>query len=372
MYPLTEDLKPGDVFLVTTPIQRQAEQYEQRGFLPLDQHLVRLQGLDFKTFYSESFGTRDHPDTPAHWQFPSEEKYGWDLAPNAAFPVYTFDVSSSGGLDLALPIEGVPVALSMMHTDSATGSVTISDSHVFGVSLSEIRGPLKMWLEIEANRELLASIKEAHGTQPIFLRVVSRVYLAKKVSVGLVNTSAFKVGGGVGGAGATIPEGVAGAALANGVGSALPFQGRVSFGFATERAVYLEEQFRRPLVIGYLGFDFPIQKDGSLGSPVVTLESLLGKDQKAIQLGEFTDAQYELKKLTRRINDFSRDARRAVYEAAAKTLSKNFQKVFEKETKDLESVERGFAIAGIQAMGDGSDSIADLVAALKAAAPKTK
>ena len=41
VYPLTEDLQPGDVFLVQTPVKKQVEVYEKRGFLPLEQMLVR-------------------------------------------------------------------------------------------------------------------------------------------------------------------------------------------------------------------------------------------------------------------------------------------------------------------------------------------
>ena len=69
VYPLTEDLQPGDVFLVTTPIQLQQKEYERRGFLPLDQHLTRLAGLDFHSMYGGSFGIGNHDNTPRHWQF---------------------------------------------------------------------------------------------------------------------------------------------------------------------------------------------------------------------------------------------------------------------------------------------------------------
>ena len=41
VYPLTEDLRPGDIFLVETPLQEK-KQYEGDGYLRLDQHLYRL------------------------------------------------------------------------------------------------------------------------------------------------------------------------------------------------------------------------------------------------------------------------------------------------------------------------------------------
>src|SRR5689334_11985633 len=36
VYPLTEDLRPGDVFLVQTPVSEEASRYRAKGFLPLD------------------------------------------------------------------------------------------------------------------------------------------------------------------------------------------------------------------------------------------------------------------------------------------------------------------------------------------------
>ena len=42
VYPLTEDLQPGDVFLVQTPVERQVDVYLDRGFLPLENLVARL------------------------------------------------------------------------------------------------------------------------------------------------------------------------------------------------------------------------------------------------------------------------------------------------------------------------------------------
>src|SRR6185369_7504669 len=42
VYPLTEDVQPGDIFVVQVPIDRQQKVYEDRGFLPLDHHVARL------------------------------------------------------------------------------------------------------------------------------------------------------------------------------------------------------------------------------------------------------------------------------------------------------------------------------------------
>jgi hypothetical protein len=46
---------------------------------------------------------------------------------------------------------------------------------------------------------------------------------------------------------------------------------------ATSRLVTLTEEFERPLVIGYVGFDMPILKAGRLGAPISTLAQLTGR-----------------------------------------------------------------------------------------------
>jgi hypothetical protein len=65
VYPLTEDLEPGDVFLVTVPIHDEARTYEQNGFLPIDMHVTRLAGLDYREVYDEgAFGPNPGDSIP--------------------------------------------------------------------------------------------------------------------------------------------------------------------------------------------------------------------------------------------------------------------------------------------------------------------
>lgn len=57
VYPLTEDLQPGDVFLVTTSVHDQAELYDKKGFLPLDQLVTRLGDKQsaYRDFYMHDY-----------------------------------------------------------------------------------------------------------------------------------------------------------------------------------------------------------------------------------------------------------------------------------------------------------------------------
>jgi hypothetical protein len=118
----------------------------------------------------------------------------------------------------------------------------------------------------------------------VYLRVVNRVYLAGRVLVELTNDESVR-GMGSGGAkkDVELPQlkskevavnyADALSALATKVNNDLP-GGTIKFAWATSRSVAMSETFDRPLVIGFLGFDFPVLDDGSLGAPVATFDQL--------------------------------------------------------------------------------------------------
>src|SRR4030095_12564215 len=68
VYPLTEDLQPGDLFLLQVTGGKQDKTYRQRGFLPMDNLIFRLDPRGYETFYRQSFeagGLQHHPPTHA-------------------------------------------------------------------------------------------------------------------------------------------------------------------------------------------------------------------------------------------------------------------------------------------------------------------
>lgn len=370
VYPLTEDLEPGDVFLVQIPVPRQAEQYKQKGFLPLDMHMVRLDipRKEFLEFYDGFYGLDPNyrKNVPPHiWQDkpksnnerttskesttskensepndssepnkinePNDlnkppDKNGqkraqpaghrdptnWSKAPRAGFPSYTFEVKRGIAGAAALPIKGIPVAMSLLGADKATGSVTIKDSYTYGIPYHNIVQILTDWAR--DNKNLLNSIRQGvidaepfpdqlwrflsspfvgHRERTIYLRIISRVYLTGSLTVSITNTSAAAVKA------ATksfkdmnlpslssakdvndntkrlkaLNESLALKHLdteqdAAGVGAA------INVTWATFRSISLDERFDRPLVIGYLAFDFPVLEGGGLGTPIATLNQI--------------------------------------------------------------------------------------------------
>ncbi|MFM9956756.1 MAG: hypothetical protein ACKVZJ_01660 [Phycisphaerales bacterium] len=201
VYPLTEDIHPGDVFLVQVPVDRQQEIYKKRGFLPLDNHLARLHPTGYEQFYNNSFlpkRTDNLPNLmPRLWIRPDGTAEEWGSAPGAAFPTYTFQVNRSIGFNLAIPISGVPVGLSLLGTDSAYGSVAIKESKTIGVDIMSLEDQLQEFAS--QNRGFLSSFGVDPGDKPRnFLRVITRVYSTGKLDVQLSDARSVAVGGDVG------------------------------------------------------------------------------------------------------------------------------------------------------------------------------
>lgn len=293
VYPLTEDLQPGDVFLVQIPIDRQQEIYRDRGFLPLDNHVARLHPDGYRHFYDRAF----LPDfgtglLPRSQQRPTNGK-SWSAAPQSGFPSYSFSVRQGRGLDLAVPVQGVPVGLGLLGSTAADGSLSLQDARTLGVDTVSLHAQLTAWAR--ENRAFL----EHFGAEPPrnWLRVVGRVYLAGQVDVSLRSAAQQAGGVDVGAAGPLAmlsPEPPAPgqqAAAAQGYQQALASLnesiqealtavagagagGSLRLTAASARSVSMSETFDPPLVFGYLGFDVAILAGGDLGPPIPTHANL--------------------------------------------------------------------------------------------------
>lgn len=378
VYPLTEDLLPGDVFLVTTSVHKQAAEYRKRGFLSLDMHKARLQEIDFSGFYRQSRGIGERKDTPYHWIYPDpsgdpagsrlpttppviKEKAGpkhtmptafWQ-APHAFFPSYSFEVSSRLGINTAIPIQSVPISLAFMDTREATGSVQLSDAYVYGVSETELREELEAWAT--EHRASLIEMRAANRG-PVFLRVVNRVYLVGAVNVLLTNASSGGVDTDVG---ARVPRpspsgepgemmvaDVSALQTLSDIASAGTPGAAVSYAYATSRQVIAHETFARPLVVGFLAFDYPVLEDGSLGAAVASSKTLVGEPLRQGQGSATSGDRFVQETALYRsaIEGLAADDRNALYERAALFMPRAFRDVYQSE---------------IEGGGDPSDAFAN-------------
>jgi hypothetical protein len=304
VYPLTQDIQPGDVFLVQLPIDKQQDAWREKGYLALDNHLARLNPGKYGDFYKNSFPL--DPTGALPFAYLSAEP-PWDIAPHAGFPTYSFSVKKGGGLNLALPVSGVPIGLGLLGADSAEGSISIGKARTLGIDIVSLDREVRDWARGDG-RKFLAGLASSEKRKN-YVRVVTRVYLTGELDVSLRDTSERSAGvdAGVPSPVATLipklpetPADTPQAALDNynegidklngmlqknedrfttdetGKRSFTP-GGSLRLTSATARAISMKENFDPPLVIGYLGFDSEIGPGGELGPAVPTYAVVSGE-----------------------------------------------------------------------------------------------
>lgn len=301
VYPPTADLFPGDLFLVERTIADQHEEYEERGFLALPYHLSRLKLMQstwasaYRGFNDALIGSGMPGQISANRSDQTSDALS--QAFTAAFPSYGFEVRSGGAFDLAIPISGVPAAISALSASSAKGSITIKDVRTYGVTAIQLQEEVERW---RSRFEVQAFLKQTYATvqengdrcQELYVRAVSRVYAARSFDISVTATSQVGVGVAAGLAlenGSTpqtaddlakrekdirdsLNKGLKDArtALADAGNGGPGFGGKASFTSVSSRSVGLKEEFDEPIVVGYLGLDFAVLKDGALGPPIPT------------------------------------------------------------------------------------------------------
>ncbi|MEO8379988.1 MAG: hypothetical protein ABI779_10035 [Acidobacteriota bacterium] len=303
VYPLTEDLQVGDVFLVSTPIGEEVDDLEKDGFLPLDNVIARVQPTGWQQFYNGAYGIADASQLPKNWQFPQPPPAAapltaWSSAPGAAFPSYTFQVKEGQGATLAIPIQSIPVGLSLLRTGDAYGTVNIANASTYGLPITVLSPQIDAWAA--ENQDFLAQYgpvmgKDKRGREEEeqhYVRVVYRVYVAGGVNVSLItnqshggrldagaskSSSLFDAGGTTEAVDAAKNYASVLSSLSQSVASATP-GANVTIASASSRGVAMNESFPRPLVVGYLAFDREITSAGTLGPPLPTHARVTGQD----------------------------------------------------------------------------------------------
>jgi hypothetical protein len=323
VYPLNQDIRPGDVYLVQSAIGQQAKEYKDKGFLSLDDLRTRLE-LKPETYsnkmyfdsYFKSEGTLPFayptltPPTSEILQ-PGKTSISTTLtatpAPRVAFPSYSFTIKSGQGLSLGVPISAIPVALNFLGAQETSGTVTLANASTYQADHETIMEQLEKWVKKPRIKQELLAACQYVGKEYVFLRVIKRVYLVGAVDVALERKDKYQGGLQAGLAEQSTDTEVSVAnfekniekqtkllELLNKLAAQNKMGGAVNFNIATQRNIGLRESFDRPLVVGYLGMDVPFFEDGRLGGPIPTFERLELKaqlgDPKPIQLADLLEA----------------------------------------------------------------------------------
>jgi hypothetical protein len=269
--------------------------------LPLENVIARLQPTGWQQFYNGAYSVSDTTVLPRQWQFPTPAPTAppltsWSTAPGAAFPSYTFEVKRGAGASLAIPIQAVPVGLSLLQTSDAYGTVNISSASTYGLPVTVISPQVEEWAV--SNREFLKQYAPRHtvdkkGKATVernYVRTVYRVYVAGGVNVSLISNDSrgarldagaskpvtlFDAGGTTEAANAASNYSQVLSSLSQSIASATP-GANLTLASASSRSVAMNETFPRPLVIGFLAFDRSIEEGGLLGPPLPTQARVTG------------------------------------------------------------------------------------------------
>lgn len=306
VYPLTEDLQPGDAFLVTLPSNEQEQVYDALGFLPLDVQVARLSvpTEKFDRFYDRHYFQADYSSggagKPRLERRANAEAFSEAFSvPRASFPTYRVDVTRAGGLKAAIPIQSIPVGVGLLAAESATASVTIADAYTYAADPTDLEHALQVWANEPNNRKRLLDYNFGRSERdPLFLRVIQRVYLIGGITVSITRTSQGAVGVDAGatqdvellqpGDKSSIERfAEAQAALQSALNEGLLAQAAMPgaslrLASATSRSVTLNERFDRAIAIGYIAVDYEVRPDGSLGAALSTRDVLNGRSHYAV------------------------------------------------------------------------------------------
>lgn len=360
VYPLHEDLLPGDAFLVQTTVDNQQSLYRKKGFLPLDPPMARIRPSGYQAFYSD-FKLLPGCVAPAAGEVSNEIDVRVLLnnpaclarLPNVAFPSYSFEVGGENSFNAALPLQALSLGLNLTNSRRARGSVAMREAYTFGVDVQSLLGDVRAWQAADPKlfKPYRATQKRDGRYVPrAYLRVVNRVFLVQVMDVrfesldksgaearaqpaapglgagGITSTAVGSVDQALAAAqklgatncqlaggnpvrrllpgvpdklptsvnsdvlcqlppnvieqvrsklpatslralGTTLDQAASTGVAPNLLSSLLP-QLRVQATSMSQGAVSLSERFNRPLVVGYLAFDIPIDEHGGLGAAI--------------------------------------------------------------------------------------------------------
>jgi hypothetical protein len=286
VYPLTEDLAVGDVFLVQTPLADQQKAYTRNGFLALDNHVTRLPFTNYATLYSSAYWSDTNGDT----RLPIPSRMDQHLRvsfspPRAAFPEYSVQTRNEFEASARIPLDGSLLPLAAGGKNKLVCKVDLTDCRTYGGDEQELFNQIRDWAK--EHRSYLAEVARTVLPDTVYLRVVTRVYLARSATIALDHDQSKSVGEHVKDKKDDIPvnEAVKGekSGSVNDAEDAAHHPAGTSFGSSESGSVTMSKNFEGLLAVGYLGFDVSVCEHGMLGSPRPTFQQLQKRAKKPVE-----------------------------------------------------------------------------------------
>lgn len=165
VFPLEEDIRPGDVYLADMSSDDEVETWTEEGFLPLTNRYdrIKIPSSVYRKIY-------DH-------EFTANDKVSFHRRFQAAIPSYSFSLDRRGGLGASLPISSVPVAFALAGAQSANGTIVFTNATSYGLPDRVIKDEAMKWLENNPGVAKLLAGKS--------IRVITRVFAIKGINVSM-------------------------------------------------------------------------------------------------------------------------------------------------------------------------------------------
>lgn len=237
VYPLTNNVQPGDIYLVDRHIDEEVMLYNSRGFLPLDGRIGTVSLVE---------------------RFENPARMG-----HAAFLRYSSKAYRGGEVSFALPLHAVPIGLELLHINEAQTTVSIEEARTYGMDIERLYGLVRNWVQDHEDFIKTVSSNRKEGSPTLRLRVIGQIYLTGRMNVSLQSQRSSTAV-----ASAGFPKDN-NQQLDAEVQKLLP-GGAVKVVSATEHSIRMIETLNPPLVFGYLGIDIPINEHGLGAKPLPT------------------------------------------------------------------------------------------------------
>lgn len=165
IFPMEEDIRPGDVYLVDKSMKEEIQIWKEKGFLPLTNRYdrIHIDNSIYRKYYNQAFTDTDQ--ATFHRKF------------LAAIPSYSFSSDTRGGLGVSIPISSVPVALSLSGAKSVNGTIVFSNVTSYGLPDRAVEQVTISWLK--NNPEIKNTLKGKS------IRVLTRVFAVKGINVSM-------------------------------------------------------------------------------------------------------------------------------------------------------------------------------------------
>ena len=220
-YPMTSQLQPGDILIHNSFLGSQEFMFGASGFLPFEEKFASL--------------TTELPQ---------------DSQSECAFPSFNFALNRDREFQTSFPFGIIDTGMALIDSDNVNVSVEIREADTIVSEYPKLMEQFNNWQDKDNVRWSLQNISKFIGpVDYLVLRVITRVYRAKTISVTLTARSNDSVTSNIQG------------------NVKLPAMSSIDNILVFSNSITLEQSFDPPIVLGYRAIEYVINEHGEIDGP---------------------------------------------------------------------------------------------------------